>query len=88
MVASSCTFIMKLPSPDTSTTVRSGQANCAPIAAGRPKPMVPSAPLVRWLRGWLKRQCWATHIWCWPTSQAMIASVGASSLSRFSSAGA
>ncbi len=35
MVASSCTFIMKLPSPDTSTTVRSGQANCAPIAAGR-----------------------------------------------------
>ena len=58
------------------------------IAAGRPKPMVPSAPLVRWLRGWLKRQCWATHIWCWPTSQAMIASAGASSLSRFSSAGA
>ncbi|MNT03733.1 hypothetical protein D3C72_1382810 [compost metagenome] len=51
MVASSCTFIMKLPSPDTSTTVRSGQANCAPIAAGRPKPIVPSAPLVRWLRG-------------------------------------
>ena len=88
MVASSCTFIMKPPSPLTRTTVRSGQANCAPIAAGRPKPIVPSAPLVRWLRGWVNRQCCATHIWCWPTSQATMASAGATSLSRFSRPGA
>ncbi len=40
-VPSSCTFIMKEPSPEIQITVSSGRATCAPTAAGRPKPMVP-----------------------------------------------
>ena len=40
-VASACSVITKLPSPSKSTTGTSGFANLAPIAAGRPNPIVP-----------------------------------------------
>ena len=36
-----------LPSPSTSMTSLPGLASCAPIAAGRPKPIVPMLPEVR-----------------------------------------
>ena len=39
-------FIRKLPSPSMSTTRRSGIGACTPIAAGRPKPIVPRPLLV------------------------------------------
>ena len=55
MVPSSWMFIWKLPSPSMSTKGLSGLAYQAPIAAGRPKPMVPSPPeLIHW-RGREKR---------------------------------
>jgi len=41
-VASSWLVIWKQPSPSMSHTGRSGQASLAPIAAGRPYPMVPA----------------------------------------------
>src|SRR6202042_3145437 len=40
-VANSCPFIRKSPSPAKQTTVRFGNRRCAPIAAGRPKPIEP-----------------------------------------------
>ena len=80
------------PSPLTEITgvvaIRILQRELAPIAAGRPKPIVPSPPLVRCWRGRLKRQCCATHIWCWPTSQVTIGVSAPVSDSRFSKAGA
>ena len=50
-VANSCTFITRLPSPARQTTVSSGQATLAPIAAGRPKPIVPRPPELSHRRG-------------------------------------
>ena len=50
-VESSCMFIMKLPSPVMHTTVARGWANCTPIAAGSPKPIVPSPPELIQRRG-------------------------------------
>jgi len=50
-VASSWRFISRLPSPLKQTTVRSGFESAAPIAAGRPKPIVPRPPEVRNWRG-------------------------------------
>ena len=55
------------PSPLTHTTRSPGLPICAPMAAGSPKPMVPSPPEEIMLRGWLHRMYWAAHIWCWPT---------------------
>ena len=55
-----------LPSPATSKTGRSGRAKCAPIAAGKPYPIVPSPPEVIQVRGCLKQKCWAVHIWFCP----------------------
>jgi hypothetical protein len=43
-VATSWQVIRKEPSPQTATTVRPGLPTLAPMAAGRPKPMVPSPP--------------------------------------------
>jgi hypothetical protein len=43
-VASSIAVIEKLASPSTSTTIFSGAATLAPMAEGRPKPIVPSPP--------------------------------------------
>jgi hypothetical protein len=54
-VASSWMFIWKLPSPSISSTGRSGRANQAPIAAGKPNPMVPSPPELTHCRGRRKR---------------------------------
>jgi hypothetical protein len=54
-VASSWMFIWKLPSPSISTNGLSGLANQAPMAAGRPKPMVPSPPELIHCRGREKR---------------------------------
>ena len=45
-MASSCIVIWKQPSPSMLTTVSSGNAICAPIAAGTPKPIVPRPPEV------------------------------------------
>ena len=67
-VAISWMFIWMLPSPENTMTSRSGKANWAPIAAGSPKPMVPSPPEVIIDRGFEKPYHWAAHIWCWPTS--------------------
>ena len=65
--ANSWMFMRKLPSPSMSMTVLAGWAAWAPMAAGRPKPMAPSPPLVNQFLGVLKCQYWAAHIWCWPT---------------------
>ena len=43
-VPRSLRVILNEPSPSTSKTVLSGHATCAPIAACRPKPIVPSEP--------------------------------------------
>ena len=43
-VASSLQFMWKLPSPAMLITRASGLATCAPSAAPRPKPIVPSPP--------------------------------------------
>ena len=67
---SSCMFIRKPPSPLMETTTASvpRSPKAAPMAAGKPKPIVPSPPDVMWLRVRPKPKCWAAHIWCWPTS--------------------
>jgi hypothetical protein len=53
-VANSCTFMISEPSPARQTTSWSGQATFAPIADGRPKPIVPRPPeLIHW-RGRVK----------------------------------
>ena len=44
-------FMRMLASPSMSITSRPGLANCAPIAAGRPKPIVPMLPEVSHSRG-------------------------------------
>ena len=40
----------------------------APMAAGKPKPIVPRPPDDRKLRGASRSTLWAAHIWCCPTS--------------------
>ena len=55
-------FINRLPSPLKQTTVRWGQANAAPIAAGSPKPIVPRPPEVNSWRGRRNGYAWAVHI--------------------------
>jgi hypothetical protein len=50
-VTSSWMFIRIEPSPVKQTTVRCGSASAAPMAAGTPKPMVPSPPEVSHWRG-------------------------------------
>ncbi len=67
-VASSHEVIWKPPSPTTTHTSFSGQANLAPMAAGRAKPMVPRPPEVMSERGLSWWKYCASHIWCWPTS--------------------
>jgi hypothetical protein len=51
MVASSCAFIMKPPSPQIANTLRPGCTILAAIAEGRPAPMVASALSSRMLLG-------------------------------------
>jgi hypothetical protein len=60
-------FMRMLASPSMSMTSRPGLATCAPIAAGRPKPIVPMLPEVSHGRGSRKSNICAAHIWCWPT---------------------
>ena len=43
------------PSPSMSMTVLFGEASFAPMAAGRPKPIVPAPPLVTSERGACQR---------------------------------
>ena len=50
-VESSAQFMWKLPSPAQLTTVSSGSAVFAPMAAPSPNPMVPSPPEVMKCRG-------------------------------------
>jgi len=50
-VESSCRVISNEPSPAMSITSSSGRATWAPMAAGRPKPIVPSPPEVIQRRG-------------------------------------
>ena len=63
-VASSWQVMTRLPSPATHTTSSSGFATLAPIADGRPKPIVPRPPELIHLRGLSKWKCCAVHIWC------------------------
>ena len=51
IVAISCMFIWKPPSPEMAQTGSSGRARATPIAAGTAKPMVPSPPEVMWVLG-------------------------------------
>ena len=61
----------------------SGSRPSAPIAAGRPKPIVPRPPeLIHW-RGRVKWKYCAAHIWCWPTSETTIASPPVASYSAW-----
>ena len=50
-VDSSACVIWKPPSPTIAHTSASGRAILAPIAAGRPKPIVPRPPEVMSVRG-------------------------------------
>ena len=52
----------------------------APMAAPRPKPMVPKPPEVMNCPGWSKWKCCAAHTWCWPTSVVMMELAGHVSL--------
>ena len=47
MVSSSCTCIIRLPSPSNSTTVRSGRAAATPMANEMPLPIAPNSRMVR-----------------------------------------
>src|SRR3989304_6355084 len=63
-----------LPSPAMQITVLSGLATCAPMAAGKPKPIVPRPPEVISVLGLLNGKNWAVHIWFCPTSVVIMAS--------------
>src|SRR5512142_774174 len=67
-------FIWMLPSPVTQATVAPGCASCTPIAAGRPKPIVPKPPELIQRRGLSNSLYDAPHICGWPTSDVMNAS--------------
>ena len=56
-------------------TWRFGQATCAPIAAGRPKPIAPKPDEDSQLLGFSKSKNCAAHIWCCPTPTEKIASL-------------
>jgi hypothetical protein len=73
-VASSWQVMISEPSPARQTTVSSGHATLAPIAEGSPNPIVPSPPELTQRRGLSNGWYCAHHIWCWPTSEVMIAS--------------
>src|SRR5207302_10055929 len=73
-VESSCRHIWIEDSPVTQATVDPGFASCTPIAAGRPKPMVPRPPELIQRRGLSNLYNCAAHIWCWPTSEVTNAS--------------
>ena len=62
--------IWKPPSPQIAQTVSCGRANCAPIAAGTSKPIVPRPPEVTNEFGLSIQKYCAAHIWCWPTPVA------------------
>src|SRR3954451_19765213 len=68
-VPSSWIFIWNEPSPVSSTDGISGQAIAAPIAAGRPKPIVPRPPELIQRRGSGEGKDCGAPIWCWPTSE-------------------
>jgi hypothetical protein len=51
MVAISCMFIWKPPSPEMAQTGSSGRAMATPMAAGTANPMVPRPPEVMWVLG-------------------------------------
>ena len=77
-VAISWEFIWNDPSPAMQTTVASGRATAAPMAAGKPKPMVPRPPEDRKVRGRSRCRNWWAHIWCWPTSVVTMEASGSS----------
>ena len=76
-VASSSLVIWNEPSPSMSHTGFLPSKYCcepisAPIAAGRPKPIVPRPPdEIHWCGWWNSMSCVA-HIWCWPTPETQI----------------
>src|SRR4051794_41584521 len=69
-VANSWAFIWIDPSPVIRQVGTSGTATAAPIAAGRPKPIVPRPPELIQRRGLAEWKYCALHIWGWPTSEA------------------
>mmetsp|Transcript_44330 Transcript_44330/g.143847 ORF Transcript_44330/g.143847 Transcript_44330/m.143847 type:complete len:212 (+) Transcript_44330:560-1195(+) len=66
-VPRSCRVMLKDESPSTNSTSLSGCATCAPMAAGSPKPIVPSEPEETIERGSLQRKNWHDIIWWLPT---------------------
>ena len=63
-------FIWIEPSPAMQRrSARRAAPTAAPIAAGRPKPIVPRPPELIQRRGLAKWKYCAAHIWCWPTSE-------------------
>src|SRR3989304_6957442 len=73
-VESSCRHIWIDDSPVTHATVAPGFAICTPIAAGRPKPIVPRPPELIQDRGLSNLLNCAAHLWCLPTSEGTNAS--------------
>src|SRR3954469_4162667 len=62
-VESSCMHIWIEDSPVMHATVAPALAICTPIAAGRPKPIVPRPPeLIQQVDFWILWPC-ATHVW-------------------------
>ena len=58
----------------SATGLPCGSLLAAPIAAPRPKPIVPRPPLEISWRACTNGKCCAVHIWCWPTSVATVIS--------------
>src|SRR5256885_2260052 len=67
-VANSWQTMIRLPSPARQTTVSSGFATWAPIAAGRPKPIVPRPPELIHRRGGAEGEDWAPPTPGWPAA--------------------
>ena len=77
-VAISWLFIWNEPSPAMQTTCSSGQPILAPMAAGKPKPIVPRPPEEMKVRACSRWMFCRAHIWCWPTSVVTIEACGSS----------
>lgn len=76
-VATAWGIIMKPPSPQTLMQVVSGRASLAPRTPTTPKPMAANPPAVKWVLGTSVVQYCSTQGWLLPTSENIMASLGA-----------
>jgi len=74
-VSSSERWYQNPPSPENSTTGRSGAASLAPSAAGSPQPSEPAARMNDW-SGWFRSTMPPVHMPLCPVSETRIASDG------------